>query len=81
MIKRTLTVLALVFGSVACAGDGDDMMLKWRNSTRSIPHVQASWKCEDCTPEEKYVLEQLQEHTRITDRMCLQRSWVTSNKV
>jgi len=30
-----------------------------------------SWKCPDCTPEEKYVLEQLQEHTKITDRNAL----------
>ena len=72
MIKRTLTALALVFGSVACAGDSDDMMLKVEGvPLEVIPHVQASWKCEDCTPEEKYVLEQLQEHTRITDRNAL----------
>ena len=72
MIKRTLTVLALVFGSVACAGDGDDMMLKAEGTPLEVvPHVQASWKCEDCTPEEQYVLEQLQEHTRITDRNAL----------
>ena len=30
-----------------------------------------SWKCEDCTPEEQYVLKELQEHTRITDRNAL----------
>ena len=35
-----------------------------------VPY-EASWKCEDCTPEEKYVLEQLQEHTRISDRNAL----------
>ena len=33
----------------------------------SIP----TWKCEDCTPEEQYVLSELQEHTRITDRNAL----------
>ena len=40
---------------------------------QSIPVVpyRASWKCEDCTPEEQYVLEQLQEHTRISDRNAL----------
>ena len=26
-----------------------------------------SWKCPDCTPEEQYVLSELQEHTKITD--------------
>ena len=30
-----------------------------------------SWKCPDCTPEEQYVLGELQEHTRITDRNAL----------
>ena len=35
-----------------------------------IPY-EASWKCEDCSPEEQYVLEQLQEHTRISDRNAL----------
>ena len=33
--------------------------------------VESTWKCEDCTPEEKYVLAELQEHTRITDRNAL----------
>ena len=35
-----------------------------------IPY-EASWKCEDCTPNEQYVLAQLQEHTRISDRNAL----------
>ena len=30
-----------------------------------------SWKCEKCTPEEKYVLKQLQEKTKIKDRNAL----------
>ena len=35
-----------------------------------VPYVP-TWKCETCTPEEQYVLAQLQEHTRITDRNAL----------
>ena len=35
-----------------------------------IPY-EASWKCEDCSPEEQYVLAQLQEHTKISDRNAL----------
>ena len=35
-----------------------------------IPY-EASWKCEDCSPEEQYVLAQLQEHTHISDRNAL----------
>jgi len=30
-----------------------------------------TWKCPECTPEEKYVLQQLQEKTNITDRNAL----------
>ena len=30
-----------------------------------------TWKCEDCTPEEQYVLEELQKMTKITDRNAL----------
>ena len=38
-----------------------------------IPVVEfdPTWKCEDCSPEEQYVLKELQEHTRITDRNAL----------
>ena len=30
-----------------------------------------TWKCEDCTPDEQYVLEELQKMTKITDRNAL----------
>ena len=42
-------------------------------SIQPIPVVQykASWKCDNCTPEEKYVLKELQNKTRITDRNAL----------
>ena len=36
-----------------------------------IEYEEPSWKCSDCTPEEQYVLEQLQEKTKITDRNAL----------
>lgn len=42
-----------------------------------LPDVQPTyykpltWKCEDCSPEEQYVLAQLQDKTRITDRNAL----------
>ena len=35
-----------------------------------IPY-EASWKCEDCTPNEQYVLAELQKHTKISDRNAL----------
>lgn len=36
-----------------------------------VEYEEPTWKCPDCTPEEKYVLEQLQEKTKITDRNAL----------
>jgi len=36
-----------------------------------VEPYKPTWKCEDCTPEEQYVLSQIQEHTRITDRNAL----------
>jgi len=32
---------------------------------------ESKWTCPECTPNEQYVLAQLQEHTRITDRNAL----------
>ena len=36
-----------------------------------VEPYKASWKCKDCTPAENYVLEQLQENTKISDRNAL----------
>ena len=33
--------------------------------------VKKTWQCPDCTPEEQYVLAELQSQTRITDRSAL----------
>ncbi len=33
--------------------------------------TEKTWKCPSCSPEEKYVLKQLQEKTKITDRNAL----------
>ena len=33
--------------------------------------VEKSWKCQDCTPEEQYVLAEIQEKTKIRDRNAL----------
>ena len=33
--------------------------------------INPTWKCPECTPEEKYVLQQLQEKTNIKDRNAL----------
>jgi hypothetical protein len=37
----------------------------------SVVPYEPTWQCEDCTPEEQYVLAQLQERTKITDKNAL----------
>ena len=43
------------------------------NEEKAVPIevVEKQWKCPTCSPNEKYVLEQLQEKTRISDRNAL----------
>lgn len=38
-----------------------------------VPTIRydSTWKCPDCTPNEQYVLEELQKHTKISDRNAL----------
>ena len=36
-----------------------------------IDYSDPSWKCPGCSDNEKYVLKQLQEHTKISDRNAL----------
>ena len=37
----------------------------------SVVEYQSTWKCPECTLEEQYVLKQLQQHTKITDKNSL----------
>jgi len=57
--------LALISASCATKAVEKDVV-----SIPVEPYVP-TWKCIDCTPEEQYVLEQLQDKTRITDRNAL----------
>ena len=70
MMIRTLALTALGVGGAACA---------YLNAQLTPPPVveiavepyQPTWKCEDCSHEEQYVLKELQQHTKITDRNAL----------
>ena len=70
MMKRTLALTALGIGGAACA---------YPNAQLTPPPVveiavepyQPTWKCEDCSLEEQYVLKQLQAKTKIKDRNAL----------
>ena len=70
MMIRTLALTALGIGGAACA-----YPVTQHNSPPpveiAVEPYEPTWKCEDCSPEEKYVLEQLQQHTKISDRNAL----------
>ena len=72
MIKKLLSLALVLPISSACAAEitRTEYEIEEKNIT-PIEVVKSSWKCPDCSPEEQYVLEQLQEHTRITDRNAL----------
>ena len=69
MFGRVAAYTSLILLSASCATKAVEM----KKEVVSIPvePYVPTWKCEDCTPEEKYVLEQLQDKTRITDRNAL----------
>ena len=73
--KTTLIAKFLIAGTALAVGlTGPQIPIaKEAPEVQPLPVIpyQASWKCEDCSPEEQYVLEQLQEHTRISDRNAL----------
>ncbi len=69
----TLALTALTLTSSACAST-----YTVGQQSPSVPMVESSvepyepsWTCPNCSPEEKHVLEQLQEKTKITDRNAL----------
>ena len=69
MFRRLAALLALGILGVSCASKSAPT----KEDVVSIPVVpyEPTWQCLDCSPEEKYVLEQLQDKTRITDRNAL----------
>ena len=77
--KTTLMLKILIASAALSVGFLGPQIHDAKEAPETAPEVQsipvvpyrASWKCEDCSPEEQYVLEQLQEHTRITDRNAL----------
>ena len=76
---KTTSMLKILIASAALTVGLTGPQIHDAKEAPEMPEIQplpvvpyeASWKCEDCTPEEKYVLEQLQEHTRISDRNAL----------
>ena len=74
MINKILPLaLATIIPSTGCASTYSNMKEVTPPPVVEVPTIQyeLTWKCEDCTPEEQYVLEELQEQTKITDRNAL----------
>ena len=69
MFRRLAALLALGILGASCASKSAPT----KEDVVSIPVVpyEPSWQCPECSPEEKYVLEQLQDKTRITDPNAL----------
>ena len=70
MFKKLLAFALIAPIPAACAANTVDVSV---NEEKAVPIevVKKSWKCPGCTYNEKYVLEKLQEKTRITDRNAL----------
>ena len=76
--KTTLIAKFLIAGTALAVGLTGPQIPNAKEAPE-MPEVQplpvipyeASWKCEDCTPNEQYVLAELQKHTKISDRNAL----------
>ena len=66
---------ALIASAIAATATASVPLIATAPPPVEIPVVnfeeEPTWKCPDCSPEEKYVLEQIQEKTKITDRNAL----------
>jgi len=77
-MKRMTTALSLAAAATTTAFAAYSTMTSPPPVVTAPPVVEPptieynlTWKCEDCTPEEQYVLEELQKMTKITDRNAL----------
>ena len=68
MIKKLLSFAIVLPLSSSCTAEA--IQSEYKIETPVVVEKK-SWKCPDCSPEEQYVLEQIQEHTKITDRNAL----------
>lgn len=69
MFKKLLSAL-LIVPTAACAYPSISE-IKDPPPVVELEVVEKTWKCPTCTPNEKYVLEQLQKHTKIRDKNAL----------
>jgi len=73
-MMKSMTNLTLIWGAsaaIAAVASTVDEKTVFPPPPVELPVIPVSWKCPTCTPNEKYVLEKLQEKTKITDRNAL----------
>ena len=70
MIK-SLIGLGILAAAVSIPTPKEDVATKPKIVEISVIEFEKTWKCFDCSPEEQYVLKELQEHTKISDRNAL----------
>ena len=70
MIK-SLIGIGILAAAVSIPTPKEEVATKPKIVEIPVIEFEKTWKCLDCSPEEQYVLEQLQEHTKISDRNAL----------
>ncbi len=72
MFNKVLPIaLATIIPSTGCAYPSINQIDAPPPVENATIEYDLTWKCDDCTVEEQYVLEELQKHTKITDRNAL----------
>jgi len=70
---KTTSMLKILIASAALTVGLTGPSVPVPPAVEPLPTIQykLTWKCDDCTPEEQFVLEELQEQTKIKDRNAL----------
>jgi len=70
MIKKLFAISLITTVPTVCAYQNVDVTVNEEKAIK-LEVVEKVWTCPTCTPNEKYVLKQLQEQTKISDRNAL----------
>ena len=76
MINKILAFTSITLLTASCATNAVEVDVKETETQEEVISIPVesyvpTWKCETCTPNEQYVLAQLQEYTKISDRNAL----------
>ena len=71
MYIRFVVLAVLGMLSASCAANRMEINPPTKDTSSIAPSFGKTWECPSCTPEEKYVLSEIQEKTNIKDRVAL----------